>query len=311
MKNNYLNLPKQNALLGFDLHLKNLISLYDLKKFPKVLMLSGQKGLGKYTCINHFLNYVFDKAKYDFKNKIIDDKSEFNNQLKNNIFENIIYLNNDSTDKVKIDDVRNLKKKILKSTINAGPRFIIINDAELLNINSANGLLRLIEEPSDNNYFILIDNKTNQMIDTISSRCLKINIYFSNYERINIINNLISKFEVEPLIDFKTIYITPGLFLTYNSICLDNEITTDMNIMLKLNIFFTLYKKTKIKSYIEMSKFFIEHYFFNLLTKDKKSIFIISHLKIEVLKTINDFVLYNLNLNSVLNSINTQISNER
>ena len=47
------------------------------------------------------------------------------------------------------------------------------------------------------------------------------------------------------------------------------------------------------------------HFAFGL-SKDRKN-----DVKIEVIKTINDFVLYNLNLNSVLNSINTQISNER
>ena len=36
-----------------------LRELYLKKKFPKVLMLSGQKGIGKFTLINHFMN--FDK----------------------------------------------------------------------------------------------------------------------------------------------------------------------------------------------------------------------------------------------------------
>ena len=57
---------------------------------------------------------------------------------------------------VKIEDIRNLKKKILKSSLLDKDRFIIFDDIELLNINSLNALLKIIEEPSEKNYFILM-----------------------------------------------------------------------------------------------------------------------------------------------------------
>ena len=59
--------PKKSLKL---FHLKDnfsfLKNLFQTKNLPKVNMISGEKGSGKFTLINHFLNYVFDKENYDF-----------------------------------------------------------------------------------------------------------------------------------------------------------------------------------------------------------------------------------------------------
>ena len=38
--------------------------------------------------------------------------------------------------------------------------------------------LKIIEEPNKNNYFILINNKSKNLIDTIKSRCIEIKIIY-------------------------------------------------------------------------------------------------------------------------------------
>ena len=65
--------PKNSLFLyGLDEKFDFLSNLYNLGNFPRVLMLSGKKGLGKFTLINHFLNYVFDKEKYKLELKKIN-----------------------------------------------------------------------------------------------------------------------------------------------------------------------------------------------------------------------------------------------
>ena len=56
--NNEYNDPK-NSLVLFELgnKLDFLIKLYNSNKLPRVLMITGKKGLGKFTLINHFLSY--------------------------------------------------------------------------------------------------------------------------------------------------------------------------------------------------------------------------------------------------------------
>ena len=41
-----------------------LVDLYQSKKLPKILMLSGKKGIGKFTLVYHFMNFLFDNENY-------------------------------------------------------------------------------------------------------------------------------------------------------------------------------------------------------------------------------------------------------
>ena len=106
----------------------------------------------------------------------------------------------------KIEDIRNLKKKIFQTSISDKPRFIIFNDVELFNHNSLNALLKIIEEPSKNNHFILIDNKTKPLIETIKSRCLEIKIILKENKCVNIYSSYSS-----PFIDQKIFLFTNGI----------------------------------------------------------------------------------------------------
>ena len=139
-------------------------------------MLSGNKGLGKSTLVNHFLYSIFDPKNYDLNNNIILSTSVLHRKIIQNIFSNIIYLKGSDYKSVKIDDIRNLKDLIFKSSLLDKDRFIILDDVELFNINSLNALLKIIEEPNKINFFILINNKSKPLLETINSRAL--NRYF-------------------------------------------------------------------------------------------------------------------------------------
>ena len=78
MNINEYNDPR-NSLVLFELSnkLDFLIKLYNLKKLPKVLMITGKKGVGKFTLINHFLSYIYDKDNYDLEKKSINNQTEF------------------------------------------------------------------------------------------------------------------------------------------------------------------------------------------------------------------------------------------
>ena len=84
--NNYNNPKKSLFLLELDDKLNFLIKLYNQKNLPKVLMLTGNKGIGKFTLINHFLNYVFDKKNYNLEKNSINNQAVFYKQFLNNYF---------------------------------------------------------------------------------------------------------------------------------------------------------------------------------------------------------------------------------
>lgn len=310
-ENNLYNPFKSLSLHGLDNYFDELTKLYNLKKFPKVLQLEGKKGSGKLTLMNHVLNFIFSEGGYDLTKRIIDPNNKYYKQILEGIFENIVYIKNDGTIKVKMENIRALKNLVLKSTINNKPRFIIFDDVEKLSINTSNALLKIIEEPSSNNYFILINNNQNSLIETISSRSLKIKIFLSENNRIQIINSLISQHNIEPNLDFMKLKITPGQFLIFNKLCFDNSIDGNMPYISKINKLLNLYKKNKDKIFIDLSIFFTEIYFYNLSLLKSKKIFLINKNKIKIIQIINNFMLYNLNLTSVLSNIDLSSFNEK
>ena len=77
-------------LYGLEKHLSNLIELFDNNNLPKVLMLTGKKGQGKFTLVNHLMSYIFDKKNYSLKdNSILTENKLYN--IKDNSNANIVY----------------------------------------------------------------------------------------------------------------------------------------------------------------------------------------------------------------------------
>ena len=111
-----------------------------------------------------------------------------------------------------------------------------MDDVELFNTNSLNALLKIIEEPPSNNYFVLINNKTKPLIETIYSRSLEIKVLLTNEIRIKVIESLIQKNNLKIFIDFNSSNLSPGNFLLFNKICEENKINTDEDFLKNLKI---------------------------------------------------------------------------
>lgn len=287
--------------------LDNLIKIYLLNKFPKVLMLTGSKGIGKFTLTKHLMHYIFDKENYDLINASISDKSIFFKQFNNGTFSNIVYLAGHDYKNIKIQDIRSLKSQLLKSTISNDKRFIILDDIERFNLNSLNALLKLIEEPSNNNYFILVNNKTKPLLKTIYSRSLEYKVNLTEDSRIKIIESLIKKNSFDIFIDYKLINITPGTFLIFNNILFKNKIDINGNYLVNIETILNLYKKNKDLNFINLIVFLTDYYFHMLNKKSILDIEKIAEKKSFIIANINNLLIYNLNQNSVINAINNKL----
>ena len=123
-----------------------------------------------------------------------------------------------------------------------------MDDVELFSLNSLNALLKIIEEPFSNNYFILINNKTKPLVETIFSRCLEVKIILSDQKRKEIINSLIKYNSLETKLNFDSYYLTPGNFLIFNNISTEYDIDVNDDFLKNLSLLLNLYKKIKIKT---------------------------------------------------------------
>jgi DNA polymerase-3 subunit delta' len=306
----FFNSKNSLNLFGLEADLNFLSSLYSKKKLPKVLMFTGDKGSGKQTLVNHFLYSIFDSNNYNKKSFALNGTSSFLKQFKNNVFSNIIYINGSDFKSVKVDDIRELKKKMFQSTILDHDRFIILNDIEIFNKNSLNALLKIIEEPTKNNYFFLINNKSKPILETIKSRSLEIKIILNEGQRIKIIKNLLITFNQEQVLDPKTSQLSPGNFVRFNYLCHEYKIDILNKLKENLPILLNLYKKNKDILFINFA-FFVVDYYFNYLSK-KKALRNdkIYEIKNFIFDNLNKFILYNINQSSLLNAMNEKLNYE-
>ena len=305
----YFDSKNSLFLYGLDKNFNFLSNLYSKKKFPKVLLLSGLKGCGKSTLINHFLFSIFDETNYNKDEFKILESSILIKQFKTNIFQNIIYLQGSDFKSTKVEDIRNLKSKIYQSLISNKERFIILDDVELFNINCLNALLKLIEEPSKKNYFILINNKSKPLIDTIRSRCLEIKIILDESKRIEIINKLVNFYKLEKILDPNQSQLTPGNFLKFNYICHENKISLNNHFSDNLFLLLNLYKKNKDTVFINLVYYLADFFFKELKDKNIIKIDKFYEDKAYVLDNLNKFFTFNLSPNSLINAINSKLNN--
>ncbi|WP_237481645.1 DNA polymerase III subunit delta' [Lichenibacterium dinghuense] len=85
---------------------------------------------------------------------------------------------NDKTGKffseIRVDEVRRMSGLFQQASRAGGYRICIIDTAEDLNTNSANALLKLIEEPPSRSLFLLLAHHPAQALPTLRSRCRKL-----------------------------------------------------------------------------------------------------------------------------------------
>jgi DNA polymerase-3 subunit delta' len=73
---------------------------------------------------------------------------------------------------ISVDQIRALSSFANLSAHSGGYRVVLIHPAEAMNNNSANALLKTLEEPTDKLLFILVTHKPQQLLPTILSRSL-------------------------------------------------------------------------------------------------------------------------------------------
>lgn len=75
---------------------------------------------------------------------------------------------------ISVEQVRGIADFINMSSHRGGAKVIVLHPAEALNANAANALLKNLEEPPPNTYFLLVAHRWHQVLPTVRSRCEQI-----------------------------------------------------------------------------------------------------------------------------------------
>jgi len=302
-------------LLGMDTIFNEIINLYKEKKMPHKILLSGKKGIGKSTLAYHLINYILSQNedfKYDIDDFNINKKNKSYKLVQNHSHPNF-YLIDLLEEKKSIDivQIREMITYTYQSSFNDKPRFILIDNIENLNKNSNNALLKIIEEPNDNLFFILINNIEKKILPTLKSRCLNFNINLTFDQSISIANQLLNKNIFDYInSDIINHYITHGEIINLVNLAKDKKIDlleNNLESLLLLLIDKEHYKKNKaikqtIINLIEL--FFLKKY---RLTNTKNSLLNFYH---SFLKKINNVEKFNLDEESLFLEFKSKLLHE-
>ena len=77
---------------------------------------------------------------------------------------------------ITVDEVRKLKSYFALSAADGGRRVIIVDAADEMNVNAANAILKLLEEPPDRTTLLLVSHQPSRLLPTIRSRCRELKL---------------------------------------------------------------------------------------------------------------------------------------
>ena len=311
----YLNPSENKNLLEMGSFFNEIINLYNQKKMPNKILLSGKKGLGKSTLAYHVINFILSKNedhKYDIEKFKINNENKSYKLVQNHSHPNFYLIDLiDEKKNIDVAQIRNMITYINKSCFNNMSRFILIDNIESLNKNSVNALLKVIEEPKDEIYFILINNNEKRILPTLKSRCLTFKINLTFNQSINIAKRLLNK-NISDYInhDILNYYITPGDIINLVNFAEDKKINLleyDLVGLLNLLIDKNYYKKNKVIKKMIIN--FIELFFLKTYkqTNTKNSLLIFYH---NFLKKMHDVEKFNLDEESLFLEFKSKLLNE-
>jgi len=73
-------------------------------------------------------------------------------------------------------EAENIIRKLQFRSFEGGARVMVIWLPERMNISASNKLLKILEEPSPGTYFLLVSHRPDQLLPTIRSRCMQVQV---------------------------------------------------------------------------------------------------------------------------------------
>jgi len=134
---------------------------------PHALLFSGMAGIGKAAVAREFTKAINCPAAKDLD---ACDHCASCHKIDKDLHPDLMWVTSDGAF-IKLDQIRDLRKRVRFRPFEGAWRVIVIQDAQKLRDESANALLKMLEEPPGRNIFILLVLEPQMLLPTVVSRC--------------------------------------------------------------------------------------------------------------------------------------------
>ena len=181
---------------------KRLLDLFKSGRHPHAIIFAGPQGVGKATMAFRLARYLLKTSEDEYNNALSGpsmfgdesvDAKDLNVDSKDPVFSKVAAgghpdlltierLYDDKKDRrkteVSVDEIRKIAPFMRKTAaVDGGWRIVIVDDADTMNRNSQNSILKILEEPPEKSLLILVTHRLGALLPTILSRASVLNFY--------------------------------------------------------------------------------------------------------------------------------------
>ncbi|MBQ1940970.1 MAG: DNA polymerase III subunit delta' [Anaerovibrio sp.] len=164
-----------NHIIGHKRVIEQLQLMQQEDRVPHTMLFSGAAGIGKLLVARSLAALLLC---HEPQQGHCCGQCPACQAMANDIHPDFFYVEPENSGKtsriIKIEQIRAMQADIARVPVLSKRQVVIINDAEKLNEAAANSLLKTIEEPSGQTVFILITSAPMALLDTVRSRCMRV-----------------------------------------------------------------------------------------------------------------------------------------
>jgi len=178
-------------LFGHEAAERQFLEAFNGDRLHHAWLITGPKGIGKATLAWRIAKFLAAQPNEDtggglFGDELPSHAESLATDAQNPVIQRVISgghggvvvaerTENEKTGKLRndivIDDVRKLISFFSQTSAEGGWRIAIVDAADEMNVNAANALLKLLEEPPAKSILILVAHSPGKLLPTIRSRC--------------------------------------------------------------------------------------------------------------------------------------------
>ncbi|MBK9293341.1 MAG: DNA polymerase III subunit delta' [Oligoflexia bacterium] len=132
---------------------KKIIEALKKSQFGQTYLFSGPSGVGKKLVARGFAQIILNTPNESHPDLLLYETDE---------------------NQIKVENIRDILNFVSLKSFKGGPKVVIVDNCQKMNPQAANAFLKTLEEPPENTYFILITSNKGALLQTVLSRCQKI-----------------------------------------------------------------------------------------------------------------------------------------